>query len=80
MDFTVFYAKGDLIYKVIGTNKRGDMQVYNEAYRLGLMPNIQQVRRIGPDIAGKVEEKIKVIKFFYIKIFRNQRGVVASES
>lgn len=60
MDFTAFYAKGDLIYKVVGTNQRGDMQIYNEAFRLGMMPNLQQVKNLGVQISDKVSQKIKV--------------------
>lgn len=79
MDFTAFYAKGDLIYKVVGTNKKKDLQIYNEAMRLGLMPEVEDLKIYGQDILQKVKDKIKVSQQNKGD-FRNPRGAAASES
>jgi hypothetical protein len=60
MDFTAFYSKGQNIYKVLGTNKKGDMQVWNEAMRLGLMPSLNTVKNMDEDAYKMIEKKIKV--------------------
>ena len=71
MDFTAFYSKGQNIYKVLGTNKQGDIQVWNEAFRLGLMPSLNTVKNMGVEASKMVEQRIKVhlypIKFFTYK-------------
>lgn len=60
MDFTAFYGKGQNIYKVLGTNKHGDIQVWNEAMRLGLMPSLNTVKNMDVDAYKMVEKRIKV--------------------
>lgn len=84
MDWTCFYGKGDNIYKVLGTNKHGDMQVWNEALRLGLMPSMNTVKSMGEDTYKMIEDRVKVrteqIGFNFLILARKLEEVVALES
>jgi hypothetical protein len=60
MDFTAFYSKGQNVYKVVGTNKQGDIPIWNEALRLGLMPSIDTIKSTDRDAAKITEKRILV--------------------
>ena len=77
LNFQAFYVKGNLVYKVVGTSKKGEMQIYNEAMKLGLMPTIDMIRTLGERLPEYLTKKIRVSQKTDC---RNPRGVGVTEN
>ena len=60
MDFLAFYYRGEIVYRVVGTNKRGEVQVMNEAMKLGLLPHVSDIRMHQTDIVEVIDKRIRV--------------------
>ena len=63
LDFLAFYHKKGVIKRVLGSNRSRDINIYQEAFKLGIMPHISDVEKLGEKVTDKIKLTIEVSYF-----------------
>ena len=60
LNFLAFYHSKGVIKRVFGSNRPQDINIFQEAFKLGIMPDIYDVQSYGFKIGDRIKKIIRV--------------------